>query len=99
MPTPTFNKLGYPTDETLNVIEFWKFPFDGLWDFIKEAWNTQYGQIKESKNLLKFSTGGWSGNEDIIAAMQNNTAFWSMYWKASVRGGIEIFREVKSNTL
>lgn len=94
MPTPTFDKSCYPTDETLNAIEFWKFPFDGLWDFIKEAWNTQYGQIKESKALIKFFTGGWSGNEDVIAAMQNNSPFWGLYWQSSVRGGREVFRKM-----
>lgn len=35
----------------------------------------------------EISTGGWSGNEDIIEAMQDNQVFWSLHWLESRRGG------------
>jgi len=35
---------------------------------------------------LELHTGGWSGNEDIIAELQQ-TWFWIMYWVTSHRGG------------
>ena len=38
------------------------------------------------------STGGWSGNESIIHAMQeNNHMLWTLTWVQSRRGGHHIF--------
>lgn len=37
------------------------------------------------------ATGGWSGNESIIAVM-DKTWFWTLYWQMSVRGGGYTFR-------
>jgi hypothetical protein len=36
---------------------------------------------------LHISTGGWSGNEDIINALENNQWFYRFFWKQSERGG------------
>jgi hypothetical protein len=52
----------YPTSETLDAIKSWDYPFDGLWEFIKSAWNNNSGKIIESGRLVKLITGGWSGN-------------------------------------
>lgn len=82
---------GYPTDETLDAIKSWAYPFDGFWNFVKSAWNSNYGKIVENDRLVKLITGGWSGNEDIVAALQDNTVFWLCCWQASVRGGVEVF--------
>lgn len=38
-----------------------------------------------------FATGGWSGNEDIIASMQENLAAWLALWESTHRGGKFIF--------
>ena len=35
---------------------------------------------------LVLHTGGWSGNEDIVAELRD-TWFWLMYWQATHRGG------------
>ena len=35
---------------------------------------------------LELHTGGWSGNEDIIAELEQ-TWFWLLYWVESTRGG------------
>lgn len=37
------------------------------------------------------STGGWSGNESIIYAMQRNEWMWHLNWVQSRRGGHYIF--------
>jgi hypothetical protein len=90
MLTPTFYKLGCPTDETLDIIKSWDYPFAGLWEFVRSALSI-HGKIVESDNIVKLTTGGWSGNENIVTALQGNTLFWSCYWRASVRGGVEVF--------
>ena len=104
MNEPTFDEHGYPTEETLKAITEWKYK-DGwyeLLDFVNEAWHWRdFVQCEIVKNtfseyVLKFRcvTGGWSGNEDIIEALQKNAMFWAMCWKESHRGGKHVF-EVK----
>lgn len=39
--------------------------------------------------MLKIATGGWSGNEMIISAMQENP-IWNMRWAVSIHGGVHI---------
>ncbi len=45
----------------------------------------------ESQRMLTISTGGWSGNESIIGALQSNTMIWALHWVQSRRGGHYIF--------
>jgi len=37
------------------------------------------------------STGGWSGNEELIGAMRMNFILWSQWWWSSRRGGHYVF--------
>lgn len=39
---------------------------------------------------VRMVTGGWSGNESVIAALQGS-AFWFFYWESSHRGGAFTF--------
>ncbi|MHA1852722.1 MAG: hypothetical protein ACTSUF_04335 [Candidatus Heimdallarchaeaceae archaeon] len=87
---------GYPTEEELNKIENWDASDpEGLLDFIEDLWCYTDGYrfvIESGKNNgekvidVYLSTGGWSGNESIIAALRKNI-FWSLYWQKSERGG------------
>ena len=93
MTHPTFTSDGYPTEETLQAIREW--PANVLHDlfaFIGEAWQYQdYWHRGLASGLATgeyhFSTGGWSGNEDLIGALQGNAAVWALCWYSSRRGG------------
>jgi len=82
-------KMKYPTDEQLETITKWNdyssihnllAYVKNLWTFAERGWQ-QYG------NTYHIATSGWSGNEDIINAMQSNFIWWSMFWYQSNRGG------------
>lgn len=101
MHSPTFDSDGDPTEETLAAIEGWKFdsggekgcdPWAKFVEFVKKAWNLDYGAIREEsedgKNLLCFITGGWSSNEAVQGAMNRNMMFRLMRWHSSYRGGV-----------
>lgn len=93
---PTFDSDGYPTEETERTISEWSYKdYLGWIEYIKEAWNHNYGKNWEEDGFLKFSTGGWSGNESIIAAMKDNNILWSMNWESSHRGGLLVLRVPK----
>jgi hypothetical protein len=73
-----------------------------LFEFIKQNWwmpdwgfhHTQkdveiiYGNAKGNRrHEFQLSTGGWSGNEDVIRAMRENYVFWGTTWCVHRRGG------------
>lgn len=104
MGYPTLDRDGYPTDSALDIIREWTFqmPSRELFEFIKSFWWMPEFGWKECEAVDELtgdtdycyylSTGGWSGNESIIEAMQENKYFfWSMHWVQSRRGGHYIF--------
>lgn len=77
---------GYPTQETLDKISSWKVSEFTSWiEFVKSLWHPLYGCVEMEKGTVRLSTGGWSGNEDIIKAMQLNF-MWDFSWLSSYRG-------------
>ena len=95
MTEPTFDKDGYPTDETLDAIEKWN-PRERikLFQFIEKAWSYPEYWRREG-DILSISTGGWSGNESLIGALKSNHMAWVFSWESSRRGGHYEF-EVKA---
>jgi hypothetical protein len=92
----------YPTDEELHRIETW--PFEDKWGwfgFIEGRWTYRSWGWREEEAMddlfdrpvhrYYISTGGWSGNEDIIDAMSRNLMLWMLTWQQSRRGGHYIF--------
>lgn len=80
----------------------------GLLEFIESIWHladwgwkeVDSGELEPTDNdysadggpLLFVSTGGWSGNESIIRAFQDNMMAWHLCWIQSRRGGHYIFK-------
>ena len=80
---------GYPTKKELEKIKKWDFKDPmGLMNHVEELWNYPDRFVLTGKRVLRLylSTGGWSGNESIIEALQQNP-FWYFYWQKSQRGG------------
>lgn len=75
----------------------------GAFLFAAALWNRTYGWFDQTPSIIEplfevradedsrvwfcMATGGWSGNEDVIGALQRNTVLWLVSWSASVRGG------------
>lgn len=83
---------GYPRPETLERVANWpiKSRADAvaLLEHVRSLWAypDYFTKGKDDKSYL-VSTGGWSGNEDLIGALQRNYVFWSITWRSHRRGG------------
>ena len=92
----TFDKDGYPTDESLDFIAQYDPREHGdswadLLSFLFSVWNwNDFVRMKGSR--LELVTGGWSGNESVIEALGKNILFWAMFWQRSERGGYFLFK-------
>jgi len=97
---------GYPSEAALDRVRTW--PDDdprGWLAFVRSLWWAADWGWSESEDdeghWYRFSTGGWSGNESLVSAMQKTmtaeeqypewlrTMFglWARHWYSSRRGG------------
>lgn len=71
------DKDGYPTEETLAEITNWDYKDRrGVLEFIAEAWYYSDSAIETREGLFVFATCGWSGNEELIQALKDNSVLW-----------------------
>jgi len=101
-------KDGYPSKKELKKIREWPYEdTHGLFEFIRDLWKYAnnggggYGTLKVSgkrHEKLRLSTAGWSGNEDIICALQENTMVWTLTWQSLRSGGHYEFRLPKNQS-
>lgn len=92
---------GYPDETELEEIETFSGNWHQLLARVKELWwapdwgwseqDIEDGTVRE----YSVSTGGWSGNEDLIYALEHNWMFWPLNWYSNRRGGHYIFRVKK----
>lgn len=93
---------GYPTEATFEKVKTWSYlDFKGLVRFVHSLWwpDQKWGwneTITDGVTRLELATGGWSGNETLISALQGNAMFWLLCWRESRRGGHYVF-EVPTN--
>lgn len=85
---------GYPTEAGLNQIKIYsgdfytensKMDIEKLIELLQELWHFSDYLIRDGAEL-ELHTGGWSGNEDVISALQPSL-FWMLFWRKSERGG------------
>ena len=79
----------YPHESDLQRIRDWSGDHDDLADAIGEIWNIDCGVCRCGRDRLVLVTGGWSGNEEIIEALQraDSGMWWIVHWEKSERGG------------
>lgn len=90
---------GYPTPEALDKVVMFDHGDDikGLVDILQAAWNYAPPIVEDGEDehfegkkikIVTMHTVGWSGNEDLITALQNSRSlFWVFFWMESKRGG------------
>ena len=80
----------------------WNFnerSIDEFVKFLKQNWHhADDGYLEYEYPNLRLSTAGWSDNELIIKALQENYIFWNLCWRKSEFGGhyyFEIYSKFK----
>ena len=75
--------------ENGKIVEVNNKAFENLgeaFQLFKSLFDTHYGSIKESGNLISVHTGGWSDNEELISEFKD-TVWWFKYHKITANGG------------
>jgi hypothetical protein len=95
---PVLGDGDYPSDVELERIRNWPLDLEDpnagwlrLFNYINERWwMVEWGwrqKDTKARRVLSISTGGWSGNEDLLRALSENPLAWAVTWRASRRGG------------
>lgn len=82
------DESGYPIDDELARLKAWPLrDARGFLEYAQSLWWAQDWGWPELEGVA--STGGWSGNEDIIEAMQEaqEGMLWHQVWEQTRRGG------------
>jgi hypothetical protein len=89
------DQFGYPTEEELARIRAWPYDdFTGLLEFVNAQcwWPRPDSGFTRNGREFRLATGGWSGNEEVISALNQNSMFNALCWQSSHRGGLHIYR-------
>lgn len=74
----------YPDEETLATLSVW--PSDrasALPPALATEWIAPYGKVAETQpGLWVFATGGWSGNEELLASARASAAWRLLHWQS-----------------
>ena len=78
----------YPDVEQLERIRHWDHQDARGWlKYAVSLWEWPDWGSAWRGGELALHTGGWSGNEEIIEAMEDNAMLWLLTWQESRRGG------------
>ena len=103
---PTDDDLDYLSDDDWEQIETWPWhDIAGCLDFVKASWHwpdlashnlsAHEGYVVRADpedRYLRLVTGGWSGNEELVGALESNRTIHRMAWRMSARGGLHIYQ-------
>lgn len=93
----------YPTEAGLDAIRSWPVPDHGdlrpVFEAMRAVWRwASYFRSTEGVDdygtpitTYEISTGGWSGHEDMLGALEDNLMVWTLTWVQVRRGGHYIF--------
>ena len=86
---------GYPDEDELKALKnLDPMDFDAgarlLCNLFTES---GYGRAEYSRGKLTLITGGWSGCEEMIEAI--NWIWRSLYWESSHRGGKHVYKRMR----
>lgn len=102
-PYPTEEELEYikkfaivvNKDGSNNIEDLFNYVHN-LWAYAGWGWHENDGDSDVHDNMTTkvytISTAGWSGNEDLIRALESNWVAWSVAWYSSRVGGHYEFR-------
>lgn len=83
----------YPSEPELKQISQWQHnDLLGLFEFIVSIWEyADIGYARRKGRKFWLSTGGWSGNEEIIGALKENHVAYGLTAYSWRRGGHYVF--------
>ena len=86
----------YPTEEAIAALQRHRVvggdrmphdvPLDEFLSLLESMWWAADWGFERTKTRLHLSTGGWSGNEEVIGELRQ-TWFWHLCWILHRRGG------------
>jgi hypothetical protein len=80
----------YPSEDVLQYFRTFVInspaALENYLSILRREWHYEDWGFCRSGTSLTLHTGGWSGNENIIEALEDNFGFW-IFWEASRRGG------------
>lgn len=91
----------YPTSAELDAIATFNGTPHQFCEYVRSIWHwdmvSYHGVIEHTLPMteIRMATGGWSGNEEIIGAIQR-TMFHFAFWYTIHRGGLYVFRVPES---
>jgi hypothetical protein len=96
-PEELIDGNGYPTEEALDFLRSFHGSAEDMVAYIRSLMNNGSSTLEDfiddygrDEKRLTLVTGGWSGCEDVISAL-NGTMFNIMFWESSHRGGKHTF--------
>lgn len=89
----SYDGYEYAKQRELTRIAKWNYADPWGWfEYVIARWWMPAWGIRRVRNRLYMSTGGWSGNEEIIGAMRKNYLLWGKTWYVHRTGGHFIFK-------
>ena len=91
---PMLGDNGYPHEDELRRIREWPWEggFRGLMEYVRLRWAyADNGYWTQQGDRFRIATAGWSGNESLIGAMEDNWMFQSLCAVSWHKGGLYIY--------